>query len=141
MTIALADLLMAHPLLKAPRPLHPLRLMLGVGLVFSHGLSSGMAWAGAPSGGGAAKHVSPVACQLNKQRGSCLITPAGKEGLRIQFKGGTASLFVFTPAGPPTTLNRAMRDAKGRFWLMTGHHSFTLRQVGGNGDVIQVTAP
>lgn len=147
------------------------RLLLAAGLVLSHGigpkligpgliaqgliaqgliasgllaaglLATGGARAAGPSSGARAKPPSPVACQLNKQRGRCLVTPTPKDGLRIQFKGGPQRLFVFTPAGPPTTLNRAMRDSKGRVWLMTGHHSFTLRQVGGQGDVIQVTAP
>ena len=115
--------------------------LFAAGLVLSHGIAPAMASAAGASSGAGAKPPSRLACQLNKQRGSCVITPIAKEGLRIQFKGGAQALFVFTPAGPPTTLNRAMRDGKGRIWLMTGHHSFTLRQVGGQGDVIQVTAP
>ncbi len=115
--------------------------LFAAGLVLSHAISPAMAAAPAPASGAGAKPPSRVACQLNKQRGSCLITPTAKDGLRIQFKGGGQAVFVFTPAGPPTTLNRALRDAKGRVWLMTGHHSFTLRQVGGQGDVIQVSAP
>lgn len=103
-------------------------------------LSRGIARAAGPSGAAGAKAQASVACQLNTQRGSCLIMPTNHGGLRLQFKGkgGELALFVFTPVGPPTTLNRVMREAKGQVWLMTGHHSFTLRQVGGRGHVIQV---
>ena len=84
---------------------------------------------------------TPVRCRMNAHTDTCLITPAPRDGFQIRFQGGDQAIFVFTPAGAPTTLNRPMKDAQGRTWLMTGHHSFTLREVGGFGNVIEVTAP
>ncbi|MEB3361757.1 MAG: hypothetical protein VKI42_06485 [Synechococcaceae cyanobacterium] len=109
-------------------------MMLAAALVLNHGIARGEGRSDSAS----AQRPTRVACQLNTQRGSCLVTPTTNGGLRLQVKGGPPTLFVFTPAGPPTTLNRVMRDAKGQLWLMTGHRSFTLRQVGGRGDVIRV---
>ena len=121
------------------------RFLLAASLV----LSAGMARAQAPATNTPNRPVTPpasqssstVACRLNQHKDTCVITPAPGDGLRIQFKGGDQAFFVFTPAGPPTTLNRKMKDAQGRLWLMTGHHSFTLREVGGFRNEIEVTSP
>ena len=103
-------------------------LLLGAGLVLGTPVVS-------------AAEATTVKCRMNTHTDTCLITPAPHDGFRIQFQGGDQAIFVFTPAGPPTTLNRRMKDAQGRTWLMTGHHSFSLREVGGFNNVIEVTAP
>lgn len=109
-------------------PLLPLCAVLLLGETVAHGV----AHAGA---------ATPVRCRMNTHTDTCVITPEPKDGFRIQFQGGDQAFFVFTPSGPPTTLNRRMKDAQGRTWLMTGHHSFTLKEVGGYGNVIEVIAP
>ena len=96
---------------------------------------------GAAPSRGAEGSQAGLDCRINQQRHTCVISAAPRDGLRIQFKGGDQPFFVFTPAGPPTTLNRRMKDAQGRVWLMTGHHSFSLREVGGGRNVIEVTSP
>ena len=111
------------------------KMMLAAALVLNFGSARGEE----RSNSAAAQRPTRVACQLNTHRGSCLVSPTHNGGLRLQFQGGPPTLFVFTPAGPPTTLNRVVRDAQGQVWLMTGHHSFTLRQVGGRGQVIRVS--
>lgn len=123
---------------NAAQPTMPIAfatMMLAAALVLNHGIARGEGRSDSTS----TPRPKQVACQLNTRRGSCRVTPTTNGGMRLQFKGGPPALFLFTPAGPPTTLNRVMRDAKGQVWLMTGHHSFTLRQVGGRGDVIRVS--
>ncbi|WP_094555151.1 hypothetical protein [Synechococcus sp. 1G10] len=84
---------------------------------------------------------SKVTCWMNKVKQSCTIRPAPDDGFQMEFSAGDRPIFVFTPAGPATTLNRKMKDAQGRSWLMTGNRSFTLKEVGGYANVIEVSAP
>lgn len=84
---------------------------------------------------------SKVTCWMNKVKQSCTIIAAPKDGFKMEFSAGDGPIFVFTPAGPSTTLNRKMKDAQGRNWLMTGNRSFTLKEVGGDHNVIEVSAP
>jgi len=80
-------------------------------------------------------------CWLNQRQQRCTITPVGSDGaFRIGFSAGDKPFFVFTPAGPPTTDNRPMRDDQGRLWLYSGHHSFTLTEQGGFSNVISVSS-
>jgi hypothetical protein len=85
--------------------------------------------------------ASKVTCWMNKVKQTCTISAAPKDGFKMEFSAGDGPIFVFTPAGPPTTLNRPMKDAQGRRWLMTGNRSFTLHEVGGDHNVIEVSAP
>lgn len=85
--------------------------------------------------------ASKVTCWMNKVKQTCAMSPAPKDGFQMEFSAGDGPIFVFTPAGPPTTLNRPMKDAQGRTWLMTGNRSFTLKEVGGDHNVIKVSAP
>jgi hypothetical protein len=85
--------------------------------------------------------ASKVACWMNKVKQTCIMSPAPKDGFKMEFSAGDGPIFVFTPAGPPTTLNLKMKDAQGRTWLMTGNKSFTLQEVGGSHNVIEVSAP
>jgi hypothetical protein len=81
------------------------------------------------------------ACWLNQVKQSCTVTPVGSGGsFRISFSAGDKPFFVFTPAGPPTTDNRPMRDDQGRLWLYSGNRSFTLTEQGGFKNVIAVSA-
>lgn len=84
---------------------------------------------------------SRVSCSINKVKQTCTIKPAPKDGFQMEFSAGDGPIFVFTPAGPPTTLNRKMKDAQGRTWLMTGNRSFSLKEVGGDHNVIEVASP
>jgi hypothetical protein len=93
------------------------------------------------AGGGNAGEASTVRCRLNSFKTTCTTSPAPAGGFKIQFNGGDRPFYVFTPAGPPTTLNRPMKDAQGRVWLMTGNSSFILKEKGGFGNVIEVTTP
>jgi hypothetical protein len=78
-------------------------------------------------------------CSLNQVKQSCTITPVGNGGaIRISLSAGDKPFFVFTPAGPPTTDNRPMRDDQGRLWLYSGNRSFTLTEQGGFKNVISV---
>ncbi len=93
------------------------------------------------AGYGNAVEPNKVNCRLNSFKTTCTTSPAPADGFRIQFNGGDRPFYVFTPAGPPTTLNRPMKDAQGRIWLMTGNSSFILKEKGGFGNVIEVTSP
>ena len=136
-------------LISAPMTIAFARFLFAAGLALSAGMvraeptttNTPKPSAIAPTSPPTSSASSTVACRLNKHKDTCVITPAPKDGLRIQFKGGDQAFFVFTPAGPPTTLNRKMKDAQGRVWLMNGHHSFTLREVGGFRNEIEVTSP
>jgi hypothetical protein len=80
--------------------------------------------------------AEPLTCWMNTSKQTCTIQPWGKEGFEITFSG--SAIFRFTPAGPPTTDRRPMRDEQGRLWLMSGHHSFTLEEQGPNRNRIEV---
>ena len=80
-------------------------------------------------------------CWMNKVKQVCTMSPAPHGGFQMEFSAGDGPIFVFTPIGAPTTLTRPMRDAQGRRWLMTGNRSFTLKEVGGDHNVIVVSAP
>jgi hypothetical protein len=85
------------------------------------------------------KDTNSYPCWLNGLKQSCTVTPVGSSGaFRVSFSAGDQPFFVFTPAGPPTTDNRPMRDAQGRLWLYTGNRSFTLTEQGGFKNVISV---
>ncbi|MEB3244105.1 MAG: hypothetical protein VKO44_10775 [Cyanobacteriota bacterium] len=77
-----------------------------------------------------------LTCWMNSSRQTCTVKPWGKDGFEITFSG--SAIFRFTPAGPPTTDRRPMRDEQGRTWLMSGHHSFTLEEQGPNRNRIMV---
>jgi len=77
-------------------------------------------------------------CSLNESKQTCVVVPWRKNGLEITFSAG--AIFRFVPAGPPATDNRRMRDEQGRLWLMSGHHSFTLREENGDGNIIAVSS-
>ena len=80
-------------------------------------------------------------CWLNQLKQTCVISPVGHKGaFQISFSAGDKPFFVFTPAGPPTTNNRPMRDAQGRSWLFSGNRSFTLKEQGGFNNVIRVSS-
>jgi len=80
-------------------------------------------------------------CWLNKRKQSCVVTPVGTQGaFKISFSAGDQPFFVFTPAGPATTNNRAMRDDQGRLWLMSGNRSFSLKEQGGFKNLISVAS-
>jgi hypothetical protein len=87
---------------------------------------------------GPATAAQTVDCWLNERKQTCEIEPWGKGGFEIRFSG--SAIYRFVPAGPPTTDNRPMRDAQGRIWLMSGHHSFTLIEQGGDGNRIAVSS-
>jgi hypothetical protein len=79
-----------------------------------------------------------VDCSLNEHKQTCVVTAWRNNGLEITFSAG--AIFRFVPAGSPTTDNRHMRDEQGRLWLMSGHHSFTLREENGDGNRIAVSS-
>jgi hypothetical protein len=81
-----------------------------------------------------------LTCWMNTSQQTCTVKPWGKkDGFEITFSG--SAIFRFTPAGPPTTDRRPMRDEQGRLWLMSGHHSFTLEEQGPNRNTIRVASP
>lgn len=88
-----------------------------------------------------AGHSSKLTCWMGKVKQTCTITAAPNDGFQIEFSAGDRPIYVFTPVGPATTLNRKMKDAQGRTWLMSGNRSFTLKEVGGDHNVIEVAAP
>lgn len=96
---------------------------------------------GVSVGFGGKAEPSTVRCRMNSFKTTCTISPAPGGGCKIEFHGGDQPFFVFTPAGPPTTLNRPMKDAQGRIWLMSGNRSFMLKEKGGFGNVIEVISP
>jgi hypothetical protein len=86
--------------------------------------------------------ISQRTCWLNDRKQSCVITAAeGSEALRIDFSAGDRPFWVFTPTGAPTTDRRPYRDAQGRTWLFSGHHSFELVEQGPDRNVIRVASP
>jgi len=81
-----------------------------------------------------------LTCWMNTSQQTCTVKPWGKkDGFEITFSG--SAIFRFTPAGPPTTDRRPMRDEQGRLWLMSGHHSFTLEEQGPDHNTIRVASP
>ena len=88
-----------------------------------------------------AKASWPLACTLNGIASSCRTEPAAKDGFRLYFSHGEGPMFSFTPVGVPTTDRREMMDGSGQRWAMSGHHSFELEEIGGNGNRITVSSP
>jgi hypothetical protein len=85
-----------------------------------------------------ARAQQAVDCWLNERKQTCVVAHWRNNGLEITFSAG--AIFRFVPAGTPTTDNRRMRDEQGRLWLMSGHHSFTLREENGDGNLIVVSS-
>ncbi|MFZ4566231.1 MAG: hypothetical protein ACOYMY_07185 [Prochlorococcaceae cyanobacterium] len=86
--------------------------------------------------------ISQRPCSLNGRAQTCVITVVdGSEAMRIDLSAGDRPFWVFTPTGAPTTDRRPYRDAQGRTWLYTGHHSFELVQQGPDRNVLRVTSP
>ena len=86
--------------------------------------------------------ISQLPCRLNDTKQTCVITTAeGSEVMRIDFSAGDRPFWVFTPTGAPTTDRRPYRDAQGRTWLFSGHHSFELVEQGPDRNVISVESP
>jgi hypothetical protein len=86
--------------------------------------------------------ISQRPCRLNDTKQTCVITTAeGSEVMRIDFSAGDRPFWVFTPTGAPTTDRRPYRDAQGRTWLFSGHHSFELVEQGPDRNVISVESP
>ena len=69
----------------------------------------------------------------------------GREGwLFIHFAGTDDAYwgnFRPAPGSKATTDRRPMVDDQGTRYLMSGHHSFVLEEVGGYGNVIEVEVP
>ena len=84
-----------------------------------------------------ARSAESLNCWMNDSRQTCQVKPWGKGGFEIRFSG--SALYRFVPDGPPSTDNRRMRDQRGRLWLMSGHHSFTLSEQKGDGNRIVVS--
>ena len=72
------------------------------------------------------KAAWPLARTLNGIDSTCRTEPAANDG--------------FTPVGVPTTDRREMVDGSGQRWAMSGHHSFELEEIGGNGNRITVSS-
>jgi hypothetical protein len=86
--------------------------------------------------------ISQRPCSLNGVAQTCVITVVdGNEAMRIDLSAGDRPFWVFTPTGAPTTDRRPYRDAQGRTWLYSGHHSFELVEQGPNRNVLRVTSP
>lgn len=67
-----------------------------------------------------------------------------KDGFFIRFDGTYDAYwgnFRPAPGSQPTTDRRPMVDDQGNRYLMSGHHSFVLEEVGGFGNVIEVELP
>ncbi len=88
-----------------------------------------------------AKATWPLACTLNGIASTCRTEPAANDGFRLYFSHGEGPIFSFTPVGVPTTDRREMVDGSGQRWAMSGHHSFELEEIGGNGNRITVSSP
>ena len=71
----------------------------------------------------------------------CRTEPAANDGFTLYFSHGEGPIFSFTPVGVPTTDRREMVDGSGQRWAMSGHHSFELEEIGGNGNRITVSSP
>ena len=87
------------------------------------------------------KATWPLACTLNGIASTCRTEPAAKDGFRLYFSHAEGPMFSFTPVGAPTTDRREMVDGSGQRWAMSGHHSFELEEIGGNGNRITVSRP
>lgn len=83
----------------------------------------------------------PLTCQLNDVASTCRTEPAAKEGFTLFFSHAEGPIYTFTPVGPATTDKREMVDSTGTRWLMSGHRSFELEEIGGFGNRISVSAP
>ena len=90
---------------------------------------------------GKSAHQWPLTCQLNDVASTCRTEPAAKEGFTLFFSHAEGPVYTFTPVGPATTDKREMVDSNGTRWLMSGHRSFELEEVGGFGNRISVSAP
>jgi hypothetical protein len=87
------------------------------------------------------KATWPLACTLNGIDSTCRTEPAAKDGFTLYFSHAEGPIFSFTPVGVPTTDRREMVDGSGQRWAMSGHHSFELEEIGGNGNRITVSSP
>ena len=83
----------------------------------------------------------PLTCQLNEVASTCRTEPAANDGFTLFFSHAEGPVYTFTPVGPATTDKREMVDSTGTRWLMSGHRSFELEEVGGFGNRISVSAP
>jgi len=83
----------------------------------------------------------PLTCQLNEVASTCRTEPAANDGFTLFFSHAEGPVYTFTPVGPATTDKREMVDSTGTRWLMSGHRSFELEEIGGFGNRISVSAP
>ena len=89
----------------------------------------------------ASKPQWPLQCTLNEIASTCRTEPAAKDGFTVYFSHAEQPIFTFTPVGAPTTDRREMVDSSGQRWAMSGHHSFELEEIGGDGNRITVSSP
>lgn len=82
-----------------------------------------------------------MTCQLNEVASTCRTEPTANDGFTLFFSHAEGPVYTFTPVGPATTDKREMVDSTGTRWLMSGHLSFELEEVGGFGNRISVSAP
>lgn len=87
------------------------------------------------------KATWPLACTINGIASTCRTETAAKGGFTLYFSHAEGPMFSFTAVGPPTTDRREMVDGSGQRWAMSGHHSFELEEIGGNGNRITVSSP
>ena len=83
----------------------------------------------------------PLDCTINGIASTCRTEPAAKDGFTVTFSHAEQPSFTFTPVGAPTTDRREMVDGSGQRWAMSGHHSFELEEIGGDGNRISVSSP
>ncbi len=83
----------------------------------------------------------PLPCQLNQVVSTCRTEPNKTGGFVLFFSHADQPIFDVTPVGPATTDRREMVDSTGKRWAMSGHHSFVLDEIGGDGNQIQVSNP
>ena len=83
----------------------------------------------------------PLTCQLNEVTSTCRTEPGANDGFTLFFSHAEGPIYTFTPVGPATTDKREMVDSTGTRWLMSGHRSFELEEIGGFGNRISVSAP
>lgn len=89
----------------------------------------------------ATKPEWPLQCTINGIASTCKTEPAAKDGFTVTFSHAEQPSFTFTPVGAPTTDRREMVDGSGQRWAMSGHHSFELEEIGGDGNRITVSSP
>jgi hypothetical protein len=83
----------------------------------------------------------PLLCWLNTVASTCRTTPTAKGGFRLAFSHADKPLYTLTPVGPATTDRQEMVDSTGTRWMRRGHRSFQLEEIGGYGNIIEVSAP